>query len=623
MAASEPTTFTELGLPAQILKTLESLGYQAPTPVQSQSIPTLLAGDDLLGHAPTGTGKTAAFSLPLLARIDPSETSPQVLVLTPTRELAIQVTAAIQGYSKDLSGVRALAIYGGQDYGPQLRQLRNGQHIVVGTPGRVMDHIRRGTLDLTDLKALVLDEADEMLNMGFLEDVEWILEQAPEQRQMALFSATMPKEISRIAKRFMTSPKTIAIKALIGAKAMIQQQYCLVAAKEKPNALQRMLAFEAFDAVLIFVRTKLQTVSVAEAIARGGHQAAAIHGDLAQNQREQIIRRLSKGQLDIVVATDVAARGLDVDRISHVINYDPPHDAETYVHRIGRTGRAGRSGRAIIFLAKRDERRIKILERETQNKLTPYALPSPEMIRSKQLKDFKETLMEAVKTPPRDDLVSAMESVMENSGLNAITIAATIAQQLLPAKAFAPITPVKPVQPKPSSQDRAAAKDEQHFTPARGMAVFRIAVGNDQSVEAREIVGAIANEGGLNGKEIGTIRIFADHSLVELPNALPRTVFTALKNTWVRGRRLGIYRLETDQAPKSKRRSNADDARKKPNQSRSKSAVGKRRSGPASSGKKAASPVKKRPAAATKAKAKAASKTPSKAAHKRPSKAKD
>ena len=623
MAASEPTTFTELGLPAQILKTLESLGYQAPTPVQSQSIPTLLAGDDLLGHAPTGTGKTAAFSLPLLARIDPSETSPQVLVLTPTRELAIQVTAAIQGYSKDLSGVRALAIYGGQDYGPQLRQLRNGQHIVVGTPGRVMDHIRRGTLDLTDLKALVLDEADEMLNMGFLEDVEWILEQAPEQRQMALFSATMPKEISRIAKRFMSSPKTIAIEALIGAKAMIQQQYCLVAAKEKPNALQRMLAFEAFDAVLIFVRTKLQTVSVAEAIARGGHQAAAIHGDLAQNQREQIIRRLSKGQLDIVVATDVAARGLDVDRISHVINYDPPHDAETYVHRIGRTGRAGRSGRAIIFLAKRDERRIKILERETQNKLTPYALPSPEMIRSKQLKDFKETLMEAVKTPPRDDLVSAMESVMENSGLNAITIAATIAQQLLPAKAFAPITPVKPVQPKPSSQDRAAAKDEQHFTPARGMAVFRIAVGNDQSVEAREIVGAIANEGGLNGKEIGTIRIFADHSLVELPNALPRTVFTALKNTWVRGRRLGIYRLETDQAPKSKRRSNADDARKKPNQSRSKSAVGKRRSGPASSGKKAASPDKKRPAAATKAKAKAASTTPSKAAHKRPSKAKD
>ena len=623
MAASEPTTFTELGLPAQILKTLESLGYQAPTPVQSQSIPTLLAGEDLLGHAPTGTGKTAAFSLPLLARIDPSETSPQVLVLTPTRELAIQVTAAIQGYSKDLSGVRALAIYGGQDYGPQLRQLRNGQHIVVGTPGRVMDHIRRGTLDLTDLKALVLDEADEMLNMGFLEDVEWILEQAPEKRQMALFSATMPKEISRIAKRFMSSPKTIAIEALIGAKAMIQQQYCLVAAKEKPNALQRMLAFEAFDAVLIFVRTKLQTVSVAEAIARGGHQAAAIHGDLAQNQREQIIRRLSKGQLDIVVATDVAARGLDVDRISHVINYDPPHDAETYVHRIGRTGRAGRSGRAIIFLAKRDERRIKILERETQNKLTPYALPSPEMIRSKQLKDFKETLMEAVKTPPRDDLVSAMESVMENSGLNAITIAATIAQQLLPAKAFAPIKPVKPAQPKPSPQDRAAAKDEQHFTPARGMAVFRIAVGNDQSVEAREIVGAIANEGGLNGKEIGTIRIFADHSLVELPNALPRTVFTALKNTWVRGRRLGIYRLETDQAPKSKRRSNADDARKKPNQSRSKSAVGKRRSGPAASGKKAASPVKKRPAAATKAKAKAASKTPSKAAHKRPSKAKD
>lgn len=607
--ASEPTTFTDLGLPAQILKTLEALDYRNPTPVQSQSIPTLLAGHDLLGHAPTGTGKTAAFSLPLLARIDSKQASPQLLVLTPTRELAIQVTAAIQGYSKGLPGVRTLAIYGGQDYGPQLRQLRNGQHIVVGTPGRVMDHIRRGTLDLADLKALVLDEADEMLNMGFLEDVEWILEQAPEKRQMALFSATMPKEISRIAKRFMTHPKTIAIEALIGAKAMIQQQYCLIAAKEKPSALQRMLAFEAFDAVLIFVRTKLQTVSVAEAITRGGHQAAAIHGDLAQNQREQIIRRLSKGQLDIVVATDVAARGLDVDRISHVINYDPPHDAETYVHRIGRTGRAGRSGRAIIFLAKRDERRIKILERETQNKLTQYALPSAEMIRSKQLKDFKETLIEALKTPPSNDLVSTMESVMEISGLDTITIAATIAQALLPKKAFAPVSLDKPAQPKASSQDRAIAKNEQHFSPAKGMAVFRIAVGNDQSVEAREIVGAIANEGGLNGKEIGSIRIFADHTLVELPNALPRTVFTALKNTWVRGRRLGIYRLETEQPPKSKRRSNADSARKKPTQSRSKSPVGKRRSATTSSAKKAVSPVKKRANASAKTAPKSRAKT--------------
>ena len=371
-----PTTFETLELPTNLLTTLTTLGYQHPTPVQVASIPHLLSGKDLLGHAPTGTGKTAAFSLPLLARIDVRRNTTQVLVLAPTRELAIQVTAAIKQYGADLKGLKTLSIYGGQDYGPQLQQLRAGQHVVVGTPGRVMDHIRRGTLKLDGLEALVLDEADEMLKMGFLEDVEWILEQTPNTRQMALFSATMPREIKRIAKRFMKSPETVSIEALIGAKAMINQRYSIMAAKEKPEALQKLLNFEAFDAVLIFVRTKVQTESLAELVSKNGHRVAAIHGDLAQSQREQIIKRLSKGQLDIVVATDVAARGLDVERISHVINFDAPHDAETYVHRIGRTGRAGRSGEAIIFLNKREERLIRGLERETQNKLTQYHLPT-------------------------------------------------------------------------------------------------------------------------------------------------------------------------------------------------------------------------------------------------------
>jgi len=431
-----PTTFDELGLPEPLVATLKDLAYAAPTPVQAASIPHLLAGDDLIGHAPTGTGKTAAFSLPLLARVQVDLVKPQILVLTPTRELAIQVSAAVRDYSKRLPELRALAVYGGQDYGPQLKQLRAGQHVIVGTPGRIMDHLRRGTLNLKDIKALVLDEADEMLKMGFLEDVEWILEQAPSNRQMALFSATMPKEIRRIATRFMRSPKTVAIEALIGTQAKITQSYTIMAAKEKPEALKRLLAFEPIEAALVFVRTKIQTESVAEQISQLGLRAAAIHGDLAQNQREQLIRRLSKGQLDILIATDVAARGLDVDRISHVINFDAPHDAETYVHRIGRTGRAGRSGRAIIFLNKREERLVKVLERETQNTLTRYQLPSGDMIRTKQLSDFTEALSERLNQAPEPAVLTVIQDLVERSGVDPVTVAAALAEQLLPKQRF-------------------------------------------------------------------------------------------------------------------------------------------------------------------------------------------
>ena len=562
-----PTTFENLELPTNLLSTLTALGYQHPTPVQAASIPHLLTGKDLLGHAPTGTGKTAAFSLPLLARIDVTKNTTQVLVLAPTRELAIQVTAAMKQYGADLKGLKTLSIYGGQDYGPQLQQLRAGQHVVVGTPGRVMDHIRRGTLKLDTLEALVLDEADEMLKMGFLEDVEWILEQTPDTRQMALFSATMPREIKRIATRFMKTPETVSIKALIGAKAMINQRYSIMAAKEKPEALQKLLNFEAFDAVLIFVRTKVQTESLAELVSKNGHRVAAIHGDLAQSQREQIIKRLSKGQLDIVVATDVAARGLDVERISHVINFDAPHDAETYVHRIGRTGRAGRSGEAIIFLNKREERLIRGLERETQNKLTQYHLPTAVMIREKQLTDFAATLKTAVEAGAREELIDVIDRIANELETDHLTIAAVMASQLLPERSPGSRKTSAADAPRAQSKERSRPqsttadapppppKSQPGFAPSKGKAIFRIEVGHDQSVEPGEIVGAIANEGGLNGKEIGQIQIFADHTLLELPNALPRTVFVTLKNVWIRGRRLSIHRLDAEQANAQKERS--------------------------------------------------------------------
>jgi ATP-dependent RNA helicase DeaD len=551
------STFEALGLPETLLATLTHLQYSAPTPVQAASIPPLLAGEDLLGHAPTGTGKTAAFSLPLLARVNPRQVSPQILVLTPTRELAIQVSVAMRGYSQQLQGLRTLSIYGGQDYGPQLKQLKAGQHVIVGTPGRVMDHLRRGTLDLKAIKALVLDEADEMLKMGFLEDVEWILEQAPAQRQMALFSATMPKEIKRIATRFMRRPKTIAIDAPIGAQAKISQNYVTMAAKEKPEALRRLLSYEPYDAVLVFVRTKIQTESVAEQISQLGIRAAAIHGDLAQNQREQLIRRLSKGQLDVLIATDVAARGLDVERISHVINFDAPHDAETYVHRIGRTGRAGRSGRAIIFLNKREERLVKVLERETANKLTRYQLPSADMIRTKQLEDFSAGLAVKLSEPPDTAVQNLIQALVESTSTPPATIAALLAEQLLPKQRFSDsASPASqrntPKQPKVSGQRPDTSKPT--FTASKGKAIFRIEVGHDQSVEPREIVGAITHEGGLGGKDIGHIQISADHSLVELPNALPSAIFTKLKNTWVRGRRLSIHRTDQE-APKPKNKS--------------------------------------------------------------------
>ena len=389
-------SFSDLELAAPLLTALEGVGYEKPSPIQAQAIPHLLQGLDLLGHAPTGTGKTAAFALPLLSRLDLDDKQVQVMVLTPTRELAIQVAEAFQRYATHLRGFHVLPIYGGQDYSGQLRQLKRGVHVVVGTPGRIMDHMRRGTLRLGGLKALVLDEADEMLRMGFIEEVEWILEQIPETRQMALFSATMPREIERIARRHLDDPKEISIKAKTATAETIRQRYWVVSGLHKLDALTRILEVEPFDAVLIFVRTKTATSELADRLEARGYSAAAMNGDMVQKQREQMVERLKKGSLDILVATDVAARGLDVDRISHVVNYDVPHDTESYIHRIGRTGRAGRHGEAILFVAPRERRMFLAIERASRQRIEPLELPSTVRVNIKRIADFKQKITDVL-----------------------------------------------------------------------------------------------------------------------------------------------------------------------------------------------------------------------------------
>ncbi|HFD12814.1 MAG TPA: DEAD/DEAH box helicase [Crenotrichaceae bacterium] len=403
MSTEEPAllSFSDLGLNQDILKALDDVGYETPSPIQAKMIPFVLQGRDVLGQAQTGTGKTAAFALPILSRLDLNQKTPQVLVLAPTRELAIQVAEAFQSYASRIKGFRVLPIYGGQEYGGQIRQLKRGVHVVVGTPGRVMDHMRKGTLDLKGLKTLVLDEADEMLRMGFIDDVEWVLEQIPDQRQIALFSATMPPAIHRIAKRFLNNPKEIAIKVKTTTASTIRQRYWIVSGLHKLDALTRILEAETFDAIIIFVRTKTVTLELAEKLNARGYAVAALNGDIPQKQRERTIEQLKNKKLDILVATDVAARGLDVQRISHVINYDIPHDSESYVHRIGRTGRAGRSGDAILFVAPREQRMLRTIERSTRHKIEAMQLPSVEQINNKRITRFKDKI---TKTLTNEDL---------------------------------------------------------------------------------------------------------------------------------------------------------------------------------------------------------------------------
>ncbi|MEE9355837.1 MAG: DEAD/DEAH box helicase, partial [Methylococcaceae bacterium] len=393
MTTDTITAFNQLALDKSLLKALEDVGYETPSPIQAETIPLLLEGRDIIGQAQTGTGKTAAFALPILSNLDLKQKDPQVLVLAPTRELAIQVAEAFQKYARHLKGFHVLPIYGGQEYGGQIRSLKRGVHVVVGTPGRVMDHMRKGTLKLNNLSTLVLDEADEMLRMGFIDDVEWVLEQIPDERQIALFSATMPQQIRRIATKYLKNPEQITIKVKTATAETIRQRFCIVnGMHNKLEALTRILEAENFEAMLIFVRTKTATVELAEKLEARGYAAAPLNGDIAQNQRERTVNRLKKGQLDLVVATDVAARGLDVERVSHVINFDIPHDTESYVHRIGRTGRAGREGDAILFVAPREKRMLATIERATKKKIDQMEMPSTDIINDKRIIQFKQRI---------------------------------------------------------------------------------------------------------------------------------------------------------------------------------------------------------------------------------------
>ena len=542
---SSISSFRELDLATPLITALEEVGYETPTPIQAQAIPHLLEGLDLLGHAPTGTGKTAAFALPLLSRLDMANKNVQVMTLTPTRELAIQVAEAFQRYASHIRDFHVLPIYGGQGYTGQLRQLKRGVQVVVGTPGRVMDHMRKGTLKLGGLQALVLDEADEMLRLGFIDEVEWILEQTPKQRQMALFSATMPREIERIARRHLQKPREISIKARTATAETIRQRYWLVSGLHKLDALTRILEVEPFDAILMFVRTKTATTEIAERLEARGYSAAAMNGDMVQAQREQMVERLKKGSLDILVATDVAARGLDVDRISHVVNYDIPYDAEAYIHRIGRTGRAGRRGEAILFVAPRERRMLRVIEAATRQKITPLELPSTEIVNNKRIADFKQKITDQLAAGELAFMQNLVEQYQREHDVPAVEIAAALAKLMIgdqpllmdPDKDRLTRTFTDSNKKGDSARSRDRKSDGR---PGKGMVRYRIEVGSEHKIRPSNIVGAIANEAGIDGQHIGHIDINKDHSFVDLPEGMPDDVFQDLKKIRVGKRPMNI-----------------------------------------------------------------------------------
>ncbi len=559
-----PSDFAALGLPGPLLSALAEVGYETPSPIQSEAIPPLLAGRDLLGQAQTGTGKTAAFALPLLARIDPTLNHPQLLVLAPTRELALQVAEAMQAYARFLPGFHVLPIYGGQGMGLQLNQLRRGVQVVVGTPGRIMDHMRRGTLDLSRLQALVLDEADEMLRMGFIDDVEWILEHTPPERQIALFSATMPNEIRKVAERHLRDPQHIRIASRTTTAENIRQRYWPIGGLHKLDALTRILESEVFDGVIIFVRTKTQTVELAEKLSARGFAAEALNGDVAQAQRERTVERLRDGKLDILVATDVVARGLDVKRVTHVINYDIPYDTESYVHRIGRTGRAGAAGEAILFVAPRERRMLHVIEKATGQRIEAMQLPSVQDINTRRLQRFKDRVRETIVGEDLAVYYRLVSELEQEQDFDALQIAAALARLV---QGEAPLLlDAKAEVTHPASMDATARPDRERRQP-RGersrvekrletealplkdfpeveMERFRLAVGYQHGVKPSNIVGAIANEAELESKYIGHIEIFDDFSTVDLPAGMPDETMRDLQNTWVCQRKLAIQRLK-------------------------------------------------------------------------------
>jgi ATP-dependent RNA helicase DeaD len=590
--------FADLALSPAVLAALTDVGYESPSPIQAATIPVLLSGADLVGQAQTGTGKTAAFALPVLSRLDLKATDPQVLVLVPTRELALQVAEAFQRYAAHIKGFHVLPIYGGQSYQPQLSALRRGVHVVVGTPGRVTDHLSRGTLKLTGLTTLILDEADEMLRMGFIDAVESILEQTPPKRQVALFSATMPAPIRRIAQKHLRDPQEITIKSKTTTATNIRQRYWMVSGMHKLDALTRILEAESFDAMLIFTRTKQSTVELAEKLEARGFAAIALNGDIQQRERERTVARLKAGQVDIVVATDVAARGLDVERISHVVNFDVPYDPESYVHRIGRTGRAGRSGEAILFIAPRERNMLRVIERTTRQPIEPMNLPSIDAVNQQRVGKFKQKLLDALERgegaayrPLVEQLERELESPLIDIAATLMSMAQGKTPLLLqgrdepaprerPTERFTERSTERPTERPaerhsrphtgPAAGDASERPVKQRFdrdTPdagpppppageerprrAPGMETFRLEIGLVHGVKPGNIVGAIANEAGLDGAHIGRVDIRDDHTLVDLPEGMPKQIFKDLQKVKVLGRELQISRTA---AKKPKRR---------------------------------------------------------------------
>jgi ATP-dependent RNA helicase DeaD len=587
-------TFRGLALSEPVLRALTDVGYEAPSPIQAATIPVLLSGADMLGQAQTGTGKTAAFALPALTRIDLSKHEPQVLVLVPTRELALQVAEAFLKYAAHLKGFHVLPIYGGQSYQPQLNALRRGVHVVVGTPGRVIDHMNRGTLKLSGLTLLVLDEADEMLRMGFIDAVESILEQTPPQRQVALFSATIPAPIRRIASKHLRTPAEITIKSKTSTATNIRQRYWMVSGMHKLDALTRILEAETFDGMLVFTRTKQSTVELAEKLEARGFAAAPLNGDIPQPQRERTVARLKAGQIDIVVATDVAARGLDVERIGHVVNYDVPYDTESYVHRIGRTGRAGRKGEAILFIAPRERNMLRAIERATRQVIEPMNLPTVDAVNTLRIAKFKQRVIETLPSDAAGAFRPILEQLEAETGLPLIDIAAALASLsqgstplLLAGKAERPADsqPKAPATDRPRAADRApsraadrAPSRDTDRAPSRhtdrapsrdtapvdeprksrgksassSMETYRIEVGSVHGIKPGNIVGAIANEAGIEGVHIGRVDIRPDHSFVDLPEGMPKQIFKDLQKVRVAGRELRISRVD-EKPPKPRR----------------------------------------------------------------------
>lgn len=569
--SSDTPLFSDLGLPQSLVDTLADIGYESPSPIQAAAIPALLEGRDVLGQAQTGTGKTAAFALPSLAGIDPENKVPQVLVLTPTRELAIQVAEAYQTYARKMPGFHVLPVYGGQSYGLQLKPLKRGCHVVVGTPGRLMDHMRRGTLVLDNLRTLVLDEADEMLRMGFQEDVEWILDQVPEETQIALFSATLPNEIRQVAENCLKNPVRVKIESKTRTAPNIRQRCWHVSGLNKLDALTRLLETETTDGVIVFVRTRLATSELAEKLAARGFAAEAISGEMAQAHREKIVERLRGGSLDILIATDVVGRGLDVERISHVINYDIPYDTEAYIHRIGRTGRAGRSGEAILFVAPRERRMLRSIEKATKQPIEVLSLPSAADVNESRLSRFKQKIAEKVEEG--DAEIETYERIVAelagDSEASLMRIAASLAAMIQGGEPL--LLKDKPVRERPyrdasegaeGARDRAPRRVSHKALPGTEalplkdapeveMQRYLIPLGHAHGLKPTQVVGAIANEADLDSQYIGHIDIHDQFTTVDLPAGMPAELLAVLKKARLCGKPSQIrpYQSEADLPP--------------------------------------------------------------------------